>query len=264
MRPTFFSIGPVAVDSYYVLWGVALCIMVLWTRRRAERIYGISFNNASDILIWVIAGVAVGAVLGGYLDHWTRYVESPIRILYFWESGLSSGPGFIGGGLAGLYKIRKLSVSVNSFAESASIPCASMLFVGRWGCFLNGCCQGISTDSSYGVRFPSNPSVRVFPSQLYESFASLIIAVILIFMERYLTRKYGNASRGAILWPAFCIMYGLYRFVFDFLRAGDRIFGLRVGQYAGLGALIIGVFWLFWSLNRMVRVSSAVHDGKSV
>jgi phosphatidylglycerol:prolipoprotein diacylglycerol transferase len=251
MRPVLFSIGPLDVDSYYVIWGAALCMMVLWTRRRAVRLYGIPFNDASDILIWVIGGVFIGATLGGYADNWTRYAESPARLLRFWESGLSSGPGFIGGGLAGLYKIRRLKLSVNRFAEAASVPCAFMLFAGRWGCFLNGCCQGIATASAFGVRFPRNPNVQVFPSQLFESGAALLIGLILLAAERFLARRPRAAARGAVLWPMFCILYGLYRAVFDFLRAGDRIFGLRVGQFTGIGALVIGVVWLLWSLRRM-------------
>lgn len=251
MYPVLFSLGPLEVDAYYVLWGIALCLAVLWMRRRCVSKYGISFNDASDILFWVIVGVFVGATVGGYLDHWTRYAESPVRLLYFWESGLSSGPGFIGGGLAGLYKIRRLSLSVNSFAEAASVPCAFMLFIGRWGCFLNGCCKGIPIDSPFGVHFPANPSLAVYPSQVFESAAALVIGITLVLLEKKWKRTPEAAARGALLWPFFLISYGLYRFAFDFLRAGDRIFGLRVGQYTGLVAFTAGIVWLFSSLRNM-------------
>lgn len=251
MIPVLFSIGPLKVDSYYVFWGIALCLAVLWMRRRCVSRYGISYNDASDILFWVIIGVFVGATLGGYLDHWTRYAASPVRLLYFWESGLSSGPAFIGGGLAGLYKIRKMSLSVNLFAEAASVPCAFMLFIGRWGCFLNGCCVGIRTTSPLGVHFPANPSVALYPSQLFESFASLLIGLLLILLEKKWSRSIEQASKGALLWPVFLMAYGMYRFIFDFLRAGDRIFGLRVGQYTGLLAFGVGVIWMFCSVRRL-------------
>ena len=253
MFPVLFSLGPVKVETYYVLWGIALCLMVLWTRRRAVDIYAIRFADASDILIWVIFGVFIGATLGGYLDHWTRYAQSPVRLLYFWESGLSSGPGFIGGGLAGLYKIRKLGVSIDNFAESASIPCAFMLFVGRWGCFLNGCCLGIPTDSPLGVKFPFAAHPR-YPVQLFESSAGLLIGIALFALERRMRRTPEQSAKGAILWPLFLISYGLFRLIFDFLRAGDRIFGLRVGQYTGLLAALVGLCWLMLSVWR-IRVS---------
>ncbi|MDR3332308.1 MAG: prolipoprotein diacylglyceryl transferase [Synergistaceae bacterium] len=253
MFPVLFEIGPIRVESYYVLWGIAMAAMVLWTRRRAVNLYGIGFNDATDVMLCVIFGVFVGATLGGYLDHWSRYAASPIRLLYFWESGLSSGPGFIGGGVAGLYKLRRLRVSVNCFAESASLPCALLLFIGRWGCFLNGCCQGISTDSPLGVAFPGNPYDFVYPTQIFESLAALLIGICLWITEGRLRRSTEEAARGAILWPAFLISYGLYRFAMDFLREGDRIYGLRVGQYTGVLAMVVGFAWLYVSVKNLRR-----------
>jgi phosphatidylglycerol:prolipoprotein diacylglycerol transferase len=227
--------------------------MLIWTRRRAAAKYGISSDDASDVLLWTIFGVFIGATLGGYMDHWTRYVESPVRLLYFWQSGVSSGPGFIGGGLAGLYKLRRRKISVDCFAESAAAPCAFMLFVGRWGCFLNGCCEGIPTSSAWGVSFPQNPLVRVFPSQIFESFSALLIGVLILVVEGHMKRASEDAARGAVVWPLFLVLYGLYRFAFDFLRAGDRIFGLRVGQYAGVFACLVGAVWLVYSLKKISR-----------
>ncbi|MDR2780590.1 MAG: prolipoprotein diacylglyceryl transferase, partial [Synergistaceae bacterium] len=138
MRPVLFQY----IETYYIFWGAALILMVLWTRRRATFIYGISGADASDILWWVLCGVFVGATLGGYLGNWERFAGEPGRILRFWESGVSAGPGFIGGGLFGLYKIKRLGVSTGAIAESASSPWSLMLFVGRWGCIANGCCTG--------------------------------------------------------------------------------------------------------------------------
>jgi phosphatidylglycerol:prolipoprotein diacylglycerol transferase len=251
MLPVLFRIGPLRVESYYVMWGLALAVMALWTRRRAVKKYAIDFNDATEVLQWVMIGAFAGATIGGYIDHWSRYAASPIRLLYFWESGLSSGPAFIVGGLAGLYKLRKLSVSVNNFAEAASIPCAQLLFVGRWGCFLEGCCQGVATLSRLGFRFPQNPLVAVYPTQLFESFAALAIGVCLWAIERKLKRGPDESRRGAILWPLFLISYGLYRVAADFLRFGERIFGLRVGQYAGGLACAIGLAWLAVSLKNL-------------
>ncbi|MDR1482629.1 MAG: prolipoprotein diacylglyceryl transferase [Synergistaceae bacterium] len=251
MLPVLFRIGSLRIESYYVIWGLSLVVMILWTRGRAVKRYAIDFNDATEVLQWVMIGVFVGATIGGYVDHWSRYAASPVRLLYFWESGLSSGPGFIGGGLAGLYKLRKLSLSINNFAEAASIPCAQLLFIGRWGCFLEGCCLGVATDSPLGVRFPRYPLFKVYPTQLFESFAALAIGICLLVIERKLNRGPDESRRGAILWPLFLISYGLYRAAADFLRSGDRIFGLRVGQYTGALACVIGLAWLVISLKNL-------------
>ncbi len=266
MYPVLLRVGAFRVESYYALWGVAVCLMVLWTRRRAVRRYGISYNDATDVLLWVLVGVLIGATLGGYLDHWKRYAADPARILRFWESGLSSGPGFLGGGIAGLWKLSRLRVSPDAFAESAAVPCAFLLFVGRWGCFLNGCCAGIPTSSPFGVTFPGGAATPVYPSQIFESLAGLVIGLLLSALEAKWKRSAARAAQGALLWPLFLILYGAYRLVFDFLRAGDRIFGLRVGQYSGLLALAVGVGWLLYSRKRLSaqRVPEAAPAAENV
>lgn len=251
MHPVLFSIGAFKIDTYYVFWGFALCMMLVWTRKRAVSKYGLKYNDATDVLLWVLLGVFIGASLGGYLDHWSRYVQSPIRLLFFWESGLSSGPGFIGGGLFGLYKLRKLSLSADCFAEAASIPCAFMLFIGRWGCFFAGCCYGLPTSRFIGVRFPTTGYLAVIPSQLLESTAALLIGILLFAVEKKWKRTSKEAEKGALLWPILLILYGGYRFVFDFWRAGDRILNLRVGQYTGALAFVIGIAWILWSKKRI-------------
>lgn len=242
MHPVLFEIGPISVGSYYLIWGVALCVAVFWMRSRCERRYGISYNDASDVLQWTIFGVFVGAMIGGYLDNWERYARDPISMLYFWNSGMSSGPGFIGGGIAGLYKLKKLGLKANAFADAASIPSAFMIAFGRWGCFLGGCCRGVGTDAFCAVTFPDDPSLSVYPSQLFESAAAFAIGVVLVVIER-------RTRRSGVLWPLFMISYGAYRVAFDFLRAGDRILGLRVGQYCGAVAVVVGVAWLISSLK---------------
>jgi phosphatidylglycerol:prolipoprotein diacylglycerol transferase len=240
------------IETYYVFWGIALISMVLWTKKRAASVYGISENDASDILWWMMCGVFVGSTLGGYLNNWERFADSPARLLRFWESGLSSGPGFIGGGLFGLYKIRRLKISAGSFAESASIPCAFMLFVGRLGCFANGCCAGLPTDSPLGVRFPARPQTPVWPSQLFESAAALVIGICLILAEKQLLKR-PDAPNRTVLFPCFLITYGLYRIVFDFLREGKKIFHLSIGQHSALIALVTGLLWLAVSLTGAKR-----------
>ncbi|MDR1510081.1 MAG: prolipoprotein diacylglyceryl transferase [Synergistaceae bacterium] len=236
------------IETYYIFWGAALMVMVFWTRRRAVFIYGISGTDAYDILWWVMCGVFIGSTLGGYLGNWERFADAPGKILRFWESGASSGPGFIGGGLFGLYKIKRLGIPVGSFAESASIPCAFMLFIGRWGCFANGCCAGLPTNSPLGVRFLSRPDAAVWPSQLFESTAALIIGISLALLEKK-RLKHPDTLNRAVLFPCFLITYGLYRIVFDFLREGRRTFIFEIGQYSGLVAFVVGLFWLSASLK---------------
>jgi phosphatidylglycerol:prolipoprotein diacylglycerol transferase len=240
MRPFIFW----KIDSYYFFWSLALVVMVLWTKRRASRLYGISRGDAADILSWALLGAFIGATLGGYANRWNSFAANPEKMLRFWEVGVSSGPAFIFGGLLGFFKIKRLRASTDRFAESAAIPCSFMIFIGRIGCFMNGCCKGRPTDSIFGVRFPSNPTAAVWPSQLFESAAGLLIGLSLIAIERGRLRK--GALDRAVIFPIFLITYGTYRFIFDFLREGDRRLGFKLGlgQYSGIAACAVGATWL--------------------
>ena len=255
MFPVLFTLGPLEVQSYYVLWTSALCLFVLFSRRRAVRRYGLDYDDVTDVLFWVFLGCLLGARLGGYADHWSYYAAHPEKILLVWEGALSSGPAFLGGGLAGLWRLRRRGLSLGAFAESVSVPSAWMLAVGRWGCLLQGCCVGRVTRSSLGVHFPADPfGVLRFPSQLFESLGAIAIALILMGVERRLRWNAAEADRGAVLWPLFLVLYGLYRLTADVLRDGDRILGLRVGQYLGALALSVGVAWLIASWRRRQRL----------
>ena len=243
MLPYIFGI----INTYYVLWGAGLVMFYIWTARRSVLMYGMAREDTSEILWWVLFGTLVGASLGGYLDNWDRYLEDPAKLLRFWESPVSSGAGFICGGLTGVWKLRRMGISVDKFAEASSIPTAFALALGRMGCFASGCCGGLPTDSPIGLTFPANPQVPMWPTQLLESIAALLIGIVLMATERYQRRV---PREGAILFPIFLVAYGGYRFAFDFLREGKSIFGLKSGQFAGIIAVVTGICWLAGSIRR--------------
>ncbi len=245
MCPILFRIGTVPVHTYYVIWTAALCFTLEWTRRRAEGLYGMPSRLVSGVLFWSFLGMFVGARLGGYVDFWRVYAEDPMRLLRFWEGALSSTTGFLGAGLTAILLLRKEGWPVWPLAEAASLPAAGLLVLGRWGCFFNGCCYGIVTDHPFGLHFPFDAAgVLRHPTQLYYSFGAALIFVILFAGERVWPPVERRARSGAILWPLFMILYGGMRFFVDFLRHGDRIMGLRVGQIVGVAVAVAGLIWL--------------------
>ena len=250
MFPELFTIFGVKVDAYYVFWTLGLMLMVVWTRYRAVTFYKMTYNDATDVLFYVFLGGVVGALAGGFLQNMSLYLEQPRMILNYRLVGLSSAHGFLLAGAAGLWKLKKLGLRVNPFADAAAIPASFMLFIGRWGCFSEGCCQGIETDSSLGVHFHYLPEgIYAYPTQLFESTASLVIGVALLCYEWRSRRSKKGLLQGS-LFALFFIGYGGYRFLFDALRDESIFLGMRPGQISGLLALLMGIIWLWTSKKR--------------
>lgn len=256
MHKILFKLGSIEVHSYYVLWTFALSVAVIWIRRRAVRRYLVEDESARMCLIFGFIGMLIGARVGGYFDHWTYYAADPLRVLNFLEGGLSSTTAFLGAGALGIFYCSRHRLEVWRIAEAASIPAAATVAIGRIGCFLNGCCYGVTSDLSFALHFPfDHPGIRRHPTQLYYSLGASLILMILLFIEK----KVGSGSRrkikGAVLWPVFMILYGGMRFLVDFLRVGDRIMGLRTGQFVGIGVLIAGIGWLVSTLNSHDKIT---------
>ena len=254
MQKIFFEIGTIEVHSYYVLWTCALSLAVLWIRKRAVLLYAMDDESARMCLIFGFIGMLLGARIGGYFDHWTYYVADPRRFFNILEGGLSSTTAFLGAGALGIFYCRKHKLEVWKIAEAASLPASATVAIGRIGCFLNGCCYGIISDGPFAVHFPfDRPGLYRHPTQLYYSFGATIILCVLYFLEKKI--GLGNIRRfhGAVLWPVFMIMYGAMRLFVDFLRVGDRMLGLRTGQFVGAAVLVAGLFWLVFTLRYCSR-----------
>jgi phosphatidylglycerol:prolipoprotein diacylglycerol transferase len=260
MHPVLVRLPFIEIDSYYVLWILALFIFLKWTRKRAV-CNGYTEDEAVSVLMWVyVCGVA-GALIFGVLERLPQVLQSGTIYEAIQNSGMSSGGGLLCGGVGGIYKIKRLNRSVNDFAESAAPPMAALLAVGRIGCFLEGCCSGIGAFYAerpfWGVRFPSDPAGFFrYPSQISESVASFLILTILIITEKKIKPRLVDSGRsGSILLPVFLILYGSYRLIFDRFRVLEAGAVFRAGWALSAVALAVGGLWLIYTLAFSARRS---------
>jgi phosphatidylglycerol:prolipoprotein diacylglycerol transferase len=120
-------------------------------------------------------------------------------------------------------------------------------FFGRQGCFAAGCCWGKPTTLPWGVKFTElghqitgvPTDAHLHPTQLYESFAMLLVFVVLLWLHK---RKRFDGQ--VIL--AYAVLYSVIRFAIEFVRDDPRgdVFGLT--SLTGLStsqliSLVIGI-----------------------
>jgi phosphatidylglycerol:prolipoprotein diacylglycerol transferase len=237
-----FSFGPFTVQSFGVLSALGI-ILAVQLAARAAREHG---RDPQVILDFAVAGVLSGIVFG-HLVHLFFYhpeeLREPARIFKVWE-GLSSMGGLIGGILAAAVWFRRKRVRFADYADAFALGMAPGWGVARVGCFTVHDHPGVHSDFFLAVAFRDGPRHDL---GLYEAILLLAIGALLWTLHRR------GVLRGRLL-PLLGVLYGLGRFLLDFLRArpGDvpyadaRYLGLTPAQYVAV-ALVV---WGGWRLSQ--------------
>ncbi|HEY2735185.1 MAG TPA: prolipoprotein diacylglyceryl transferase [Polyangiales bacterium] len=166
----------------------------------------------------------------------------------FWNGGLAYYGGLVFATIAGITFLKREGFPVGKGIDIVGAVMPLGIFFGRLGCFLGGCCFGQPTHAKIGVSFPGGspasyeqfeagllrdkdlPSLAVHPTQLYEAFGCLLIAIWLLTIAHPRKRFDGQVLL------EFLISYAVLRFMIEYLRADDRggLFGLSTSQLIGL------------------------------
>lgn len=234
------TLGPFSIQSFGVLSALGILAAVALAARAAR---GMG-KDPQVILDFAIVGVLSG-VLGGHVVHLLFYhpeeLQEPLRIFKFWE-GLSSMGGLGGAVVAAAIWFRRKRVRFREYADAFALGMAPGWGVARIGCFTVHDHPGIHTGFPLAVRFADGPRHDL---GLYEAIVLLSLGGLLWILRRR------GALRGRLL-PLLAVLYGVARFLLDFLRASDvpyadaRHHGLTFAQYFAVGLVAYGV----WALVR--------------
>ena len=87
--PVIFSIGPLAVRWYGLMYLVGFIAAYLLAKKRLARTGWIE-DDLSDLLFWGFLGVIIGGRLGYVLFYQFEYfVSDPIYLIKIWTGGMS-------------------------------------------------------------------------------------------------------------------------------------------------------------------------------
>lgn len=221
MYPELFSIGPLTVHTYGVMFSLGIVAAVVLSERQLRRTGG-KPGTIADMAFPVMLGVILGArALFVIVEH-QYYAAHPWHILAVWNGGLVFYGGLIGGALAFVLAARWWHLDLWYLADTLAPGLALGHGIGRIGCFFAGSCYGKPTDLPWAVTYTDPGSlahdilgVPVHPVQLYSTIFLVSLAVLLY-------RKGPSASfRGQVI-TSYGIIYGVYRFMIEFLRGDPR------------------------------------------
>ena len=264
MHPILYQIGPVTLYSFGLCFAAAVLLGAWLAVRQAARERGFPLPPAalSDLLLAAVLSGIVGGRFLYIVLNWPDYVARPWEVIALWHGGLVYYGGFVGGVLATLWYLRRQLRAVHQWSGRAFLQVLDLLMpslalaqsIGRLGCFFNGCCYGRPTISWWGMRFPGAP-LPLYPTQLFESFGTLLLFVVLRAVQVRVGRRAAPVAPG-LLTGLYLVCYGVLRFSVEGLRGDNPRWwlGLTLSQWIGLAVVPLGV-WLL--RRRRARASSA-------
>jgi phosphatidylglycerol:prolipoprotein diacylglycerol transferase len=258
MYPELFRIGSFPVNTYGVLMALAFMAALFVASRLGGR-DGLPRERVFDLGLWMLLGGLIGSKLllmvaePEYGQDWRNLLS-----IDFLRSGGVWYGGFLGGLLTAVLLIRRYRLPFWKVTDAFAPGVALGQSIGREGCFAAGCCWGRPTEAPWGVEFGELAhritgvpvGVHLHPTQLYESFAALIIFLFLYWLHR--RKRFDGQVIGA-----YAVLYGLTRFTIEFFRDDPRgdilglttLTGLSTSQLISLFVVAGGLVFLVLRLR---------------
>jgi len=261
MYPELFKIGNFPINTYGVFLALAfLCAILIAVRLGARD--GLPREKIYDLCLWMLVSSLIGSkVLMLFTEPEYRDHPSQLLSLDFLRSGGVFYGGLIAAILAGYLLMRRYKLPWWKTADACAPGIAIGNFFGRQGCFAAGCCWGKPTSLPWGVKFSElgheitgvPVGIPLHPTQLYESFAMLIVFVFLLWLHKR------RLFEGQVI-LFYALLYSVVRFSIEFFRDDPRgdVFGLTSAtglSTSQLISIVIGIGSLILLFNRWRKAS---------
>ncbi len=259
------GLSPVALDlgffklRWYSLAYIAGILGGWWylVRLLAQPGAPMARRHADDFIFYATLGIILGGRIGYVLFYKPEMLATPLDALKLWEGGMSFHGGLIGFVLAAYIFARNHKLPYLRVLDY--IGCVTPIAVVTVRCanFVNGELWGRPTSLPWGIIFPgTGDDVPRHPSQLYEAgLEGLAMMALLSFLFWRTDARYypGRLAGAGLTW------YAVVRFALERVRAPDAglehlWWGLTMGQTLSLPVLLVGLYLLFTSKARRVRV----------
>lgn len=259
MNPTHPFIDPVAISvgvfsvhwyglmylfGFAAFWLLGLVrVRQAWSPMDAERL--------GDLLFYGMAGVIIGGRVGYVLLYQPGSLfTDPLLVFRLWEGGMSFHGGLIGVLVASWIFARRLGRGFFELTDFVAPLIPLGLGAGRIGNWINGELWGKPTDLPWAMIFPAVDMLPRHPSQLYQAMLEGLVLWLVLWWFSSLQRPVGAVS------GLFLILYGLFRFLVEFVREPDGHLGylamgwLTMGQLLSLPMMAAGILLMSFALTR--------------
>lgn len=267
--PVIFSIGPIALRWYGLMYAVAIILGLRIVRGYAMR-KGITPAMTFRIVWWCI----VAGLLGGRLyfviqqpNLVSYYLAQPQHILATWEGGMAFFGAIFLVIPTLIWRARKEYINPLVLLDAGVLFAAAGQIFGRIGNLINGDIIGYPSTlpwstvyqhpNSWACLNPATCNVPVQPAAGYELLANIILLSIMFYLARRITRP-------GILMVVYLFGYTITQFLLFFTRDNLIVnflgldWGLKQAQWTSLVVMLI----LIPLTYLIVRYSKPVPKGE--
>lgn len=255
--PIMFSIGPLDIRWYGLMYLLGFAFAYWFGNRRAERDSNWGKTEFSDLLFWGFIGVIVGGRLGYVFFYQFEYfIQNPLYLFDVQAGGMSFHGGLLGVLAACWWFTRKTGKTFLQIGDFVAPLVPVGLGFGRIGNFINGELWGRATDMPWGMVFAHGGNVARHPSQLYQALLEGLLLFVVLAVYSRKPRPVGAVG------GLFLIGYGSARFAVEFFREPDAhlgllTFGLSMGQLLSLPMVAVGAALMLWAYKHKQRGGKA-------
>jgi prolipoprotein diacylglyceryl transferase len=252
-----FSLGPLVIHFYALMYLVGITAAVIITRRRWRAVGG-DPDLVGDIALW---GVPAGIVGGRIYFDITTPMDVPhvwYGVFAIWDGGLGVWGGIILGALVSIWRLRRHGVNVTQFMDAVAPALLVAQGIGRIGNYFNKELFGRPTTLPWGLEIPySYRVVGGIPAQylhfatfqptfLYELIFDFAWAGVLVWLGHH------RGIKPPGLFALYVFGYSAYRIFEESLRVDSSVhfFGLRLNTYIATALAIIGAVWFYRTQRR--------------
>ena len=239
---------PTGMTMYFVA-----IISVMWLMVSRSKEVNLTFYYLLGAVSYGLIGGFIGARVFYLVEHFDRILIYP-DIIFSLSGGTTSWGAYMGGLISFTGYLYSKRLPVFSYLDVLASSLGIGPFLGRWSCFLSGCCHGTISNVPWAVRYPYNSSayklhyelnliesssdlsLAVHPVQLYFSISALTVFII----TTLIWKKYRHFS--GITFLSYWVLYCCFRFFLEFFREDPNRYTsihLNLGQLVCITILII-------------------------
>ena len=246
-------LGPLRLNAYGLMIAIGVIAAVRIAGRRAENKGVGTTEDISSIAMWAVPAGVIGGRAYHVLTDYERFQGQWLDAIKIWQGGLGIWGGVTAGVAVGWWCARRRGLDAWWIISCAAPAIAIAQAIGRWGNWFNQELFGRPTTLPWALKVSRNIAEKAgyaagttfHPTFLYESVGCVVLAWLLIRLERRITPARGR------LFAWYVAGYTVLRFGTESIRidTAHHVGGMRLNQWVAIGVFAAAV--LFLAVDRL-------------